>query len=154
MRFEYHRSQTPKDRGLKLRPSKCLHAYKYYQHPIFGFMHTRLQTYFPFDVQICLNGREWLARQLALRGVEFERADNCFLWLHEPQRAQLLLDEQLRTAWPATLSYILTELPLGQSQSPPAAAPGTWHGSQDIQDAPLSAHRARPPPHRRCPRHS
>ena len=50
MRFEYHGSQDPQQRGLKLRPSKCLHVYKYYQHPTFGFMHTRLQTYFPFDV--------------------------------------------------------------------------------------------------------
>lgn len=110
MRFEYHRSQTPKERGLKLRPSKCLHIYKYYQHPTFGFMHTRLQTYFPFDVQVCMNGREWLGRQLALRGVAFDRADNCFPWLHEPQLAQQLLDEQLRTAWPATLNAFMPTL--------------------------------------------
>lgn len=110
MRFEYHRSPNPKERGLKLRPSKCLHIYKYYQHPTFGFMHTRLQTYLPFDVQVCLNGREWLAQQLAAAGVEFERADNCFPWLAEPARAQRLLDEQLRTAWPATLDAFVTTL--------------------------------------------
>jgi len=110
MRFEYHRSPNPQERGLKLRPSKCLHVYKYYQHPTFGFMHTRLQTWFPFDVQVCLNGREWLARQLAIRGVEFERADNCFPWLQDPPRAQRLLDEQLRTAWPATLDALATAL--------------------------------------------
>jgi hypothetical protein len=110
MRFEYHRSPNPKQRGLKLRPSKCLHVYKYYQHPTFGFMHTRLQTWFPFDVQVCLNGREWLACQLAIRGVEFERADNCFPWLQDPLRAQRLQDEQLRTAWPATLDALATAL--------------------------------------------
>lgn len=113
MRFEYHRSPNPTDRGLKLRPSKCLHVYKYYQHPSFGFMHTRLQTYFPFDVQVCMNGREWLARQLSVRGVEFERADNCFTWLPDPQRAQGLMDEQLRTAWPSTLdAFVATLHPL------------------------------------------
>jgi hypothetical protein len=110
MRFEYHRSPDPKQRGLKLRPSKCLHLYKYYQHPSFGFMHTRLQTYFPFDVQVCLNGREWLAQQLALRASEFTRADNCFPWLQEPQLAQELMDEQLRTAWPATLDAFVSTL--------------------------------------------
>jgi len=110
MRFEYHRSPDPQERGLKLRPSKCLHIYKYYQHPTFGFMHTRLQTYFPFDVQVCLNGREWLARQLAGAGIAFERADNCFPWLPDPARAQQLLDEQLRTAWPATLDALVTTL--------------------------------------------
>ena len=110
MRFEYHRAANPKDRGLKLRPSKCLHIYKYYQHPRFGFMHTRLQTYFPFDVQVCLNGREWLAHQLDAAGLEFERADNCFPWLADPPRTQHLLDEQLRTAWPTTLDALATTL--------------------------------------------
>jgi uncharacterized MnhB-related membrane protein len=110
MRFEYHRSPDPHQRGLKLRPSKCLHIYKYYLHPTFGFMHTRLQTWFPFDVQVCMNGREWLARQLAARGAEFERADNCFPWLNDPQLAQRLLDEQLRTAWPVTLDGFVTTL--------------------------------------------
>jgi hypothetical protein len=41
-----------------------------------------------------MNGREWLGRQLALRGVAFDRADNCFPWLHEPHLAQQLLDER------------------------------------------------------------
>ena len=30
MSFEYHRSPDPKARGLKLRPRKCLHLYKYF----------------------------------------------------------------------------------------------------------------------------
>ena len=64
MSFEYHRSCDPKERGLRLRPKKCLHLYKYFVHPHFGFMSARLQTWFPFNVQICLNGREWAARQL------------------------------------------------------------------------------------------
>jgi len=25
-------------------------------------MHARVQTWFPFTIQICLNGREWLAQ--------------------------------------------------------------------------------------------
>ena len=62
MSFEYHRSSDVKERGLKLRPKKCLHLYKYFVHPLFGFMNARIQTWFPFNVQVCLNGREWLAR--------------------------------------------------------------------------------------------
>jgi hypothetical protein len=110
MRFEYHRSPDPSERGLRLQPGKCLHIYKYYLHPDFGFMHLRLQTYLPFDVQVCLNGREWLARQLVRHGVGFERADNCFTQLDDPQLAQRLLDEQLRTAWPATLDAELKRI--------------------------------------------
>lgn len=110
MRFEYHRSPDPNERGLRLRPGKCLFIYKYYMHPDFGFMHLRLQTYLPFDVQVCMNGREWLAQELARQGVGFERADNCFTRLDAPQLAQRLLDEQLRTAWPATLDTLLKRI--------------------------------------------
>ena len=110
MTFEYHRSPDPKERGLRLRPSKCLHIYKYYQHPIFGFMHARLETWFPFNVQICLNGREWLAQQLTRRRSRFERADNCFTMLGNPALAQRLMDEQLRTDWPAALTAIARAL--------------------------------------------
>jgi len=67
MSFEYHRSPNRDERGLRLRPRKCLHLYKYFLHPQFGFMSARLQTWFPFNVQICLNGREWLSRQLRRR---------------------------------------------------------------------------------------
>jgi hypothetical protein len=58
MTFEYHRSQNREERGLRLRTGKCLHLYKYFLHPHFGFMNARLQTWFPFNIQICMNGRE------------------------------------------------------------------------------------------------
>ncbi len=45
-------------------PRRCQHIYHYYMHPIFGFMHVRLQTWLPFDQFICINGREWLGRSL------------------------------------------------------------------------------------------
>lgn len=107
MTFEYHKSENPKERGLRLRPGKCLHLYHYYLHPRFGFMNARLQTYFPFNVQICLNGREWLARQLEREGrSDFLRADNCFTWFGNPQLAQRRMDAQLRTDWPCALDAI------------------------------------------------
>ena len=110
MSFEYHRSADPKERGLRLRPKKCLHLYKYFLHPQFGFMSARLQTWFPFNVQICLNGREWLARQLRRRRSDFKRADNCFTWLGNVELAQRLMDEQLHTDWPAVLDAIARRL--------------------------------------------
>jgi hypothetical protein len=110
MSFEYHRSPNPKERGLRLRPRKCLHVYKYYQHPTFGFMNARIETWFPFNIQICINGREWLARQLARRRSGFERADNCFTWLGNPDLAQRLMDEQLETDWPTALTAIARSL--------------------------------------------
>jgi hypothetical protein len=106
MSFEYHKSQDRRERGLRLVPRKCLHVYKYFLHPRFGFINARLQTWFPFNIQICLNGREWLARDLAAKGSAFKRADNAFPWLEDPRLAQRLLDRQLRTDWPEALSRI------------------------------------------------
>jgi len=106
MSFEYHRSPDRNERGLRLRHKKCLHLYKYFVHPQFGFMSARLQTWFPFNIQICLNGREWLARQLKRRRSAFKRADNCFTWLGNVELAQRLMDEQLQTDWPAALDAI------------------------------------------------
>lgn len=57
-------------------------------------------------MQICLNGREWLARQLGRRCSGFIRADNCFTWLSNPRLAQRLMDEQLDTDWPGALTAI------------------------------------------------
>ena len=111
MTFEYHRSQDKNERGLRLRPSKCLHIYKYFLHPHFGFCNARIQTWFPFNIQICLNGREWLARQFAREGRDdFKRADNCFTWLGNPQLAQRRMDEQLKTDWPRALGAIARAL--------------------------------------------
>jgi hypothetical protein len=111
MSFEYHRSQDRRERGLKLRPRKCLYVYKYYRHPVFGWLNARIQTWFPFSVQICLNGREWLARQLEQEGrSDFSRHDNCFTWLGDPEHAQRLMDHQLTIGWPEALDGIARAL--------------------------------------------
>lgn len=110
MSFEYHRSTEVKERGLKLRPKKCLHLYKYFVHPRFGFINARIQTWFPFNVQVCINGREWLATQLEKKRSGFRRADNCFTALDNPSLAQRLMTAQLGTDWPAALDVIARSL--------------------------------------------
>jgi hypothetical protein len=39
----------------------------------------RLQTWFPFEIQVGLNGREWLSRQMDQEGLRYRRSDNKFL---------------------------------------------------------------------------
>lgn len=87
-------------------PRKCLHLYHYYQHPIFGFMYARVQTWFPFTIQIGLNGREWLSRQLDAAGLSYRRHDNCITWVEDQGRAQELLDDQLTVNWPKWLNDV------------------------------------------------
>jgi hypothetical protein len=87
-------------------PGKCSFLYHYYLHPQFGWMFVRLQTWFPFEIQVYLNGREWLARQLDGIGLQYRRSANKFLWLEDWPRAQQQFDEQLRTSWPTVLDEL------------------------------------------------
>ena len=50
---------------------KCVWVYHYFDDPELGFGHVRLQTWLPFTVFICLNGRHWLERQLQNRGMGY-----------------------------------------------------------------------------------
>jgi hypothetical protein len=75
---------------------KCVWVYHYFDDPEFGFGHVRLQSWVPFTVFICLNGRHWLERQLQDRGIGYIKDGNCFPWIEDISAAQKLLDEQLK----------------------------------------------------------
>ena len=101
---------------LRYQKRKCVHLYHYQVHPVFGFLHARIQTWFPFNVQVCLNGREWLARQMERAGVRFKRHDNCFTWLEDAECAQRLMQKQLAVDWKRALTAIARTLnPLHRS---------------------------------------
>ena len=89
---------------------KCLHSYHYVIDPTFGLMNARIQTWFPFNIQVCLNGREWLARDLERGGLLYRRWDNSFPWLDDVEKAQRLMDAQLRVDWGAILDGIAARL--------------------------------------------
>lgn len=78
---------------------KCLHFYHYLIHPVFGFMHLRVQPWAPFTLWLCLNGRHWLARQMDQAGIGYLQRDNCFVWVKDPQAAQALLQQQVQFHW-------------------------------------------------------
>jgi hypothetical protein len=99
--YDIIRDRAAKRLRLLPRHRKCLYLYHYQIHPIFGFMHARIQTWFPFAIQICLNGREWLARAMDAAGLGYMRRDNCFTRLEDPLRAQQLMDRQVQAAWPS-----------------------------------------------------
>lgn len=92
---------------LRLQPGKCLHHYYYLVHEQFGLMHVRVQSWFPFQIHVVLNGREWLCRQLDKEGIAYRRADNCLPWIGDLARAQALLDAQARVAWPQLLAPLV-----------------------------------------------
>jgi hypothetical protein len=120
-----------KEIHLVLETRKCLHLYHYYQHPDFGLMHVRVQTWFPFTVDVCLNGREWLARQMDRAKLRYVQRDNCFTWVEDPAKAQALLVAQGRTDWPKVLNQLLAQAhPLHEEIGRPFHQPYYWSASQ------------------------
>jgi hypothetical protein len=92
---------------LRLEWGKCKHLYFYWIHEELGFLHMRLQTWFPFLIQFCVNGREWLGRQMDKEGMAYRQQDNCFPWIADVGRAQELMEEQHRTDWPKVLGELV-----------------------------------------------
>ena len=85
------------------RQRKCLHFYFYFIDAEFGWMHVRLQSWFPFQVQVYVNGREWLARQLDRRGIAYRRYENSFTHIADLEAAQELCERFRRRQWHGTL---------------------------------------------------
>lgn len=115
---------------LKLLTGKCLHLYFYFLHEVFGWMHLRLQTWYPFLIHVCLNGREWLARRMDATGLSYQREDNCFVALGDGARAQALMDAQHRTDWAAWLTPLVAQChPLHTAIAGPHGAPREYYWS-------------------------
>jgi hypothetical protein len=104
--FEIHRNRTEKKREIRAKRTKCLHLYHYSFHPVFGFSGARIQTWFPFSVQVTVNGREWLVRELDRAGVAYRREGNCLPWVEDVEKVQRLFDHQLRVYLPRKLDRL------------------------------------------------
>jgi hypothetical protein len=92
-------NRTTRRLGFVVEERKCAHLYFYYADHDFGLMHIRVQTWFPFSLQVCVNGREWLVQQLTRAGDGFDRSANCVTRVDHPARAQRLLDQLTTRRW-------------------------------------------------------
>ena len=97
---------------LELVPAerRCAHLYFYYWDHDFGLMHVRIQTWLPFTIQICLNGRAWLAQQLQRCGSRFTQVDNCLFDVADPPMAQRLLRQLETRPWARVLRVFATRV--------------------------------------------
>jgi len=105
--YGVHPNQMTKHIELRPEFGKCLHYYFYLRHPTYGPMHVRLQTWLPFQIKICLNGRDWLAQQLDAERIAYSKKDNTFVALSDFERAQTLFDQQLQVNWPEVLDQLM-----------------------------------------------
>ena len=69
----------------------------------FGLIHLKLQTWFPMQIQVYVNGHEWLERKLTANGISFTKHYNVFLQIGDWKRAQKLSDRFIRVNWPLKL---------------------------------------------------
>jgi len=93
---------------LEVVPGKrlCLQLYFYFVDPEFGFMHVKLQTWLPFTIQVYVNGRQWLARQLDAAQIGYLRHDNALLRVEDLPAAYDLCDRFAHRAWPRVLDAL------------------------------------------------
>jgi hypothetical protein len=98
-------------RHLVLEPAmrKCLHLYHYFMHEQLGFCHVRVQSWLPFNIHVCVNGREMLGRAMDQAKMSYERSDNCFRRVSDVSKAQALLSGQLDMEWPSILQRLMDQ---------------------------------------------
>lgn len=86
----WHEKGTPKT-YLKPGRGRCLHYYFYFIDAELGLCYLRVPTWAPYRLQFYCNGHSWLAQQLTKRGIAYTQADNTFLTIADPKRAQRLV---------------------------------------------------------------
>jgi hypothetical protein len=94
MRTERRRSRTTGGTYPWIVESTAMvnHYYFYCVDEDFGPFFVKFCSYFPYNAKLCINGHEYLKRQLAKRGVRFEALDNGIKSCADPALMQRLSD--------------------------------------------------------------
>jgi len=110
MSYEVRADRGARKLLLEYTHRKCRFFYFYFLHPQFGLMHVRLQSWFPFQAQVCINGRSYLERRLIKAGMGYRKRDNCFVAVSDVKKAQAMLDDLIALDWRAALNRIVGPL--------------------------------------------
>lgn len=73
---------------LKSSFTKCLHYYLYYLDKEFGFMFVKIQTWFPFNIHVYINGRELMKHVFDENNISYECYDNSFTDISDVAKVQ------------------------------------------------------------------
>ena len=77
----------------------------------FGPFFLKLCSYFPYNAKLCINGHEYLKRQLTKQGIAYESLDNGILRCSDPERLQRLANGLTAGKVDALLRKWLARLP-------------------------------------------
>lgn len=78
-----------------VRNTKCKHYYLYFNDEEFGLMFFKIQTWFPYNVQIYINGREYCSKLFDKNNIKYEMFNNSFSYIDDFEKAQQLADNIL-----------------------------------------------------------
>jgi len=113
--YDIYRNRETKQIDLRRRSRRALHYYFYFDDGKFGLSQVRLMTWFPFNVHVVLNGREWLAKDLDKSRIGYLRRDNCFVNISDFEQAQKLAAKHPKIRWAGQLQRLLNRVhPLHQ----------------------------------------
>jgi hypothetical protein len=93
-------------------------------------MHVRPQTWAPYEIQIDVNGREWLARQMDQAGIGYRRRDHKITDVDDVGAITARCERFAHTDWPpflerqaALIKPLLPDIER-TSNAPASPAPG------------------------------
>jgi hypothetical protein len=108
-------NRATKKLELVSQSRQCKHLYFYFVDREFGLMHIRLQTWLPFTIQVCMNGRRWLGNKLQQAGIPFVQQGNTFTEIGDLNRAQQFMDQLMRRDFASFLEALTRAIsPLGR----------------------------------------
>jgi hypothetical protein len=87
------------------------HFYVYIVDRDFGPFFLKFCTYFPYNAKLCLNGHEYVKRQLDQKRIGYQALDNGILSCQDPQRVQAICDGLSAEKIDALLRKWLRRLP-------------------------------------------
>jgi hypothetical protein len=107
-----HNSHTAKHYAWIVKSTALVnHYYFYCVDRDFGPFFLKFCSYFPYNAKLCLNGHEYVKRQLEKEGIAYQALDNGILSCSAPQRLQALCDHLAAEKIEALLRKWLRLLP-------------------------------------------
>lgn len=88
-------------RELELRNEqrKCLHYYLYYNDRDFGIMYIRIESWIPFTINVYVNGKEYVKKQLSKENIQYESYKNSIVYCEKLEVAQEKADKLWQKKW-------------------------------------------------------
>jgi len=95
---------------VKKQLRKHLHYYCYYMDAEFGWMFAKIQSWYPFTMQIYVNGKEYIKRGLDKAKINYQSYDNSLTYVSQLDKAQQIADKLIQKKWDRFLNVFAHQL--------------------------------------------